>query len=413
MLTLRGDRVGHREVGPLVTGLLAAAGEGDEEDGGGEDDSCTSGETGVRRGYDACRGRGSGDLPTHERAFLLERSYQQPEHYPNPYPRGGVGRRQVGSRSRLAACRAPTAPAEHRPPGLPGLRLRGGPAPGGQTGVRGRPRRGVRRPAAAPPRGSRRPARARQRAGRDGRGAGRAARRGHVHGLRHRGRAPRVCSACTAAPAPRGHASCTPPSSTRRCCRPRHGRRSADPSRRRRPQRPDAARRPRPHRRRGRRLPVGQPRGRHGPARRRARRGGRTTYRSSSTRAPRPAGSPCPRVVGAGGVGAQVGRARRASASSSYAAARGGASPFPEDDRAGEHESGFENVPAILAAAAALQAVVAERDAENVADSTRWSTGSAAVVGDDRRTSRSWATRATGSPTWSRSPASTSTVRRW
>jgi cysteine desulfurase len=38
--------------------------------------------------------------------------------------------------------------------------------------------------------------------------------------------------------------------------------------------------------------------------------------------------------------------------------------PFPEDDRAGERESGFENVPAALAAAAALQAVVASRDAE-------------------------------------------------
>ena len=39
--------------------------------------------------------------------------------------------------------------------------------------------------------------------------------------------------------------------------------------------------------------------------------------------------------------------------------------PFPEDDRSGERESGFENVPAILAAASALQAVVAERAAEN------------------------------------------------
>jgi cysteine desulfurase len=39
--------------------------------------------------------------------------------------------------------------------------------------------------------------------------------------------------------------------------------------------------------------------------------------------------------------------------------------PFPEDERAGEHGVGFENVPAILASAAALQAVVAERDAEN------------------------------------------------
>jgi cysteine desulfurase len=39
--------------------------------------------------------------------------------------------------------------------------------------------------------------------------------------------------------------------------------------------------------------------------------------------------------------------------------------PFPEDDRAGEHESGFENVPAILAAAAALQATVAERETQS------------------------------------------------
>jgi cysteine desulfurase len=36
--------------------------------------------------------------------------------------------------------------------------------------------------------------------------------------------------------------------------------------------------------------------------------------------------------------------------------------PFPEDERASEHETGFENVPAILASAAALQAVVTERD---------------------------------------------------
>lgn len=37
-------------------------------------------------------------------------------------------------------------------------------------------------------------------------------------------------------------------------------------------------------------------------------------------------------------------------------------SPFPADDRVDERSSGFENVPAALAAAAALQAVVAERD---------------------------------------------------
>jgi cysteine desulfurase len=39
--------------------------------------------------------------------------------------------------------------------------------------------------------------------------------------------------------------------------------------------------------------------------------------------------------------------------------------PFPEDDRIDERVPGFENVPAALAAAAALQAVVAERDEVN------------------------------------------------
>jgi cysteine desulfurase len=39
--------------------------------------------------------------------------------------------------------------------------------------------------------------------------------------------------------------------------------------------------------------------------------------------------------------------------------------PFPGDDRVDERASGFENVPAALAAAAALQAVVAERDEVN------------------------------------------------
>jgi cysteine desulfurase len=39
------------------------------------------------------------------------------------------------------------------------------------------------------------------------------------------------------------------------------------------------------------------------------------------------------------------------------------ATPFPGDDRIDERASGFENVPAALAAAAALQAVVADRDA--------------------------------------------------
>ena len=38
-------------------------------------------------------------------------------------------------------------------------------------------------------------------------------------------------------------------------------------------------------------------------------------------------------------------------------------SPFPRDERAEARSSGFENVPAVLAAAAALQAVVSRRDA--------------------------------------------------
>lgn len=39
--------------------------------------------------------------------------------------------------------------------------------------------------------------------------------------------------------------------------------------------------------------------------------------------------------------------------------------PFPLDDRVDERTAGFENVPAILAAAASLQAVVAERESVN------------------------------------------------
>lgn len=39
--------------------------------------------------------------------------------------------------------------------------------------------------------------------------------------------------------------------------------------------------------------------------------------------------------------------------------------PFPGDDRIDERSTGYENVPAVLAAAAALQAVVAERDEVN------------------------------------------------
>ncbi len=41
------------------------------------------------------------------------------------------------------------------------------------------------------------------------------------------------------------------------------------------------------------------------------------------------------------------------------------ATPFPDDDRVDHRTAGFENVPSVLAAAAALQAVVTERDETN------------------------------------------------
>lgn len=44
--------------------------------------------------------------------------------------------------------------------------------------------------------------------------------------------------------------------------------------------------------------------------------------------------------------------------------------PFPEDDRVDHRSAGFENVPAALAAAAALQAVVAEREEVNARQHT-------------------------------------------
>ena len=56
---------------------------------------------------------------------------------------------------------------------------------------------------------------------------------------------------------------------------------------------------------------------------------------------------------------------RPAWACCSSARACAGSNPFPGDDRIDERTTGFENVPAALAAAAALQAVVAERDEVN------------------------------------------------
>ena len=63
-----------------------------------------------------------------------------------------------------------------------------------------------------------------------------------------------------------------------------------------------------------------------------------------------------------GRVGAQVGRARRASACCSCARAPGGGTRSPSTSASTSAHRGFENVPAALAAAAALQAVVADRD---------------------------------------------------
>ena len=59
------------------------------------------------------------------------------------------------------------------------------------------------------------------------------------------------------------------------------------------------------------------------------------------------------------------GAGRPGSACCSSARASAGRNPFPGDDRIDERTTGFENVPAALAAAAALQAVVAERDEVN------------------------------------------------
>ena len=73
--------------------------------------------------------------------------------------------------------------------------------------------------------------------------------------------------------------------------------------------------------------------------------------------------------------------------------------PFPGDDRVDERSTGFENVPAALAAAAALQAVVAERDEVNA---RQHALVDRTPRGWPRRspTSRSSATPTAGSPTW-------------
>ena len=69
-------------------------------------------------------------------------------------------------------------------------------------------------------------------------------------------------------------------------------------------------------------------------------------------------------LVGGRRLGAQVGRPGRGRRAAGPQG-RPWRNPFPEDDRVDERVAGFENVPAALGAAAALQAVVAERDEVN------------------------------------------------
>ena len=114
---------------------------------------------------------------------------------------------------------------------------------------------------------------------------------------------------------------------------------------------------------RRRRRAGGQPRGRHRSSRSpRWRPLPRRRTRSSSTPAPRWAGCRCPtagprwpapRTSGAARPGVGVLLVRKGAR---------WRNPFPGDDRIDERATGFENVPAALAAAAALRAVVAERD---------------------------------------------------
>ena len=98
-------------------------------------------------------------------------------------------------------------------------------------------------------------------------------------------------------------------------------------------------------------------------------------------------------------LGAQVGRAGRASACCWSARAPAGATRSPATTGSTSASTGFENVPAALAAAAALQAVVAERDEVNARQHALVDRIRAGVAAESP-TSRWSATRSTGSPTW-------------
>ena len=147
-----------------------------------------------------------------------------------------------------------------------------------------------------------------------------------------------------------------------------------------------------------RRPPVRQPRGRH-PAAGRTRSDCPTAYPSSWTPAPRWAGSRCPTAGPPPPARRTSGAGRPGSACCWSARAPGGATRSRTTTGSTSGSPGFENVPAALAAAAALQAVVAERDEVNarqhaLVDRIR-------AAGRPRsRTPRWSATRWTGSPTW-------------
>lgn len=82
----------------------------------------------------------------------------------------------------------------------------------------------------------------------------------------------------------------------------------------------------------------------------------------------------------------------------------------PSDERESGRAPGFENLPAIVAAAASLRAVRAEAATEGRGCGPWW-TGSGHGCRSSYRTWRWWATRCAGSPISSRSPVSMSTGR--
>ena len=229
----------------------------------------------------------------------------------------------------------------------------------------------------------------------------RARRRGDLHRLGHRRRAPRAAGAAAAA-RQRGDrvvhsASSTPRSGTPPpgvgepvdgCTVDGHGRvhdgdivQERDRSRRRRGRAPDR-----------------QPRGGHAAAGRRAA-SCRTAYRSSWTPARRWAGCRCPAAGRPPPARRTSGAGRPASACCWSARAPAGATPSPPTTGSTSGSPGFENVPAALGAAAALQAVVAERDEVRRAPA-RAGRPDPGGGGRDPGHSRWSATRSTGSPTW-------------